>query len=56
MKIWIFIFCIQCRYFLFLGNINDNHGEASKELGKIGGRFKNENGLSENTPKGKLKL
>ena len=43
-------------YFLFLDNINDNHGEASKEvleLGKIGGRL-NENDSSENTTKGKL--
>ena len=40
-------------YFLFLGNINDNHGEASKELEKIGGRL-NDNDSSENTSKGKL--
>ena len=53
MKIWIFRFCIQCRYFLFLGNINDNHGEASKELGKIGGRL-NDNDSSENATNGEL--
>ena len=40
-------------YFLFLDNINDNHGEASKELGKFGGRL-NDNDSSENTTKGKL--
>ena len=40
-------------YFLFLDNINDNHGEASKELGKIGGRL-NDNDSSRNTTKGKL--
>ena len=40
-------------YFPFLDNINDNHGEASKELGKIGGRF-NVNYSSGNTTKGKL--
>ena len=40
-------------YFLFLDNINDNHGEASKELGKIGGRL-NDNDSSKNTTKGKL--
>ena len=40
-------------YFLFLDNINDNHGEASKELGKIGGRL-NDNYSSKNTTKGKL--
>ena len=40
-------------YFLFLDNINDNHEEASKELGKIGGRF-NDNDSSKNTTKGKL--
>lgn len=40
-------------YFLFLDNINDNHGEASKELGKIGGRL-NDKDSSGNTTKGKL--
>ena len=40
-------------YFLFLDNINDSHGKASKELGKIGGRL-NDNDSSENTTKGKL--
>ncbi|CAH3141034.1 unnamed protein product, partial [Porites lobata] len=37
----------------FDNNINDNHGEASKELGKIGGRL-NVNYSSGNTTKGKL--
>ena len=39
--------------FLFLDNINDNHREASKELGKIGGRL-NDNDASKNTTKVKL--
>ena len=40
-------------YFLFLDNINDNHGEASKELGKFGGTL-NDNDSSENTTNGEL--
>ena len=39
--------------FVFLDNISDNDGEASKQLGKIGGRL-NDNDSSENTTKGKL--
>ena len=53
MKFYNFRFCFQCRYFVFLDNINDNHGEASKELGKIGGRL-NDNDSSENATNGEL--